>query len=480
MHSPDKPPHDRRHSQQAPSDSDYAATEPTAIATLADDDILSEAEAARLIRKIDWHVLPMLFLIYVVAFLDRSNVSNALTMSMPKELGLTDQQPNISLAVFFVPYIVFEIPSNLLMKKLSPHVWLSLCVLGFGVTELCQGFIQDYSGLLATRFFLGFFEAGIFPGSFYLISFWYKRDESQKRFTVYFCSVILASAFGGLLASAIANMDGVRGKSNWRWIFILEGILTVLVAAVSFFCVSDFPNEASWLSEREKQAVLRRTRAEDAQLEGKITRRDVFNFFTDPKNYLGAIMYFFPVYAFAYFTPTIVKSLGYDVLQTQLRSVPPFAAAFGLCLVLAYLSDRTDLRVPYVLVSGAILITGLAILLTIHANFSLQYAGICLVCMGALGAGPSVICWYLMNLTGHKERSIGSAWMISFGNTGGILAPFAFLPHDAPYYRLGYSLCMAITVLGIVATGCYALLVLRERRRLSRDGGTNKAHVPSL
>ncbi|KID72028.1 MFS transporter prlL [Metarhizium brunneum] len=483
MHSPEKPPGEGRPSQQAPSDSEYAATEPTAIATLADDDVLSDAEAARLIRKIDWHVLPMLFLIYVVAFLDRSNVSNALTMSMPRELGLTGQQPNISLAVFFVPYIVFEIPSNLLMKRLSPHVWLSLCVLGFGVTELCQGFIQGYGGLLATRFFLGLFEAGIFPGSFYLISFWYRRDESQKRFTVYFCSVILASAFGGLLASAIANMDGVRGKSNWRWIFILEGILTILVAAVSFFCVSDFPHEAAWLSEREKQAVLRKTRAGDARLEGKITRRDLANFFTDPKNYLGAVMYFsvvVPVYAFAYFTPTIVKSLGYDVLQTQLRSVPPFAAAFGLCLVLAYLSDRTDLRLPYVLVSGAILITGLAILLTVHANFSLQYAGICLVCMGALGAGPSVICWYLMNLTGHKERSIGSAWMISFGNTGGILAPFAFLPHDAPSYRLGYALCMAISVLGIVAAACYALLVLRERRRLARDGGTNKAHVPSL
>lgn len=213
-------------------------------------------------------------------------------MSMPRELGLTGQQPNISLAVFFVPYIVFEIPSNLLMKRLSPHVWLSLCVLGFGVTELCQGFIQGYGGLLATRFFLGLFEAGIFPGSFYLISFWYRRDESQKRFTVYFCSVILASAFGGLLASAIANMDGVRGKSNWRWIFILEGVLTILVAAVSFFCVSDFPHEASWLSEREKQAVLRKTRAGDARLEGKITRRDLVHFFTDPKNYLGAIMYF--------------------------------------------------------------------------------------------------------------------------------------------------------------------------------------------
>ncbi|KHN95573.1 Major facilitator superfamily domain, general substrate transporter [Metarhizium album ARSEF 1941] len=470
--------------QQAPSDSDDAATdEPTVIATLPEGDVLSEAEAARLLRKIDWHVLPMLFLIYVVAFLDRSNVSNALTMSMPKELGLTGQQPNVSLAVFFVPYIVFEIPSNLLMKRLSPHVWLSLCVLGFGVTELCQGFIQNYGGLLATRFFLGFFEAGIFPGSFYLISFWYKRDEAQKRFTVYFCSVILASAFGGLLASAIANMDGLQGRSNWRWIFILEGVLTVLVAIISYFSVSDFPQQARWLSEREKQAVLRKTRAQDAHSEGKVTRRDLCDFFSDGKNYLGAIMYFsvvVPVYAFAYFTPTIVKGLGYNVLQTQLRSVPPFAAAFGFCLVLAYLSDRSDRRLPYVLISGAVLVTGLAILITTHANFSLQYAGICLVCMGALSAGPSVICWYLMNLTGHKQRSIGSAWMISFGNTGGILAPFAFLPQHAPYYRLGYSLCMAVTVLGTVATACYAVLVARERRRISKAGGADKVHVSSL
>ncbi|TWU70645.1 hypothetical protein ED733_000791 [Metarhizium rileyi] len=381
MHGPEKPPCDHHASQQAPSDSDSAVFESTAIATLPDCDMLSEAEAARLIRKIDWHVLPMLFLIYVVAFLDRSNISNALTMSMPKELGLTGQQPNIALAVFFVPYIVFEIPSNILMKKLSPHVWLSLCVLGFGVTELCQGFIQNYSGLLATRFFLGVFEAGIFPGSFYLISFWYKRDEAQKRFTVYFCSVILSSAFGGLLASAIARMDGLQGKSNWRWIFILEGILTIMVSVMSFFFVSDFPDKASWLSAAEKQAVLCRTRAQDTQLEGKITRRDIVDFFCDLKNYLGAIMYFsvvVPVYAFAYFTPTIVKSLGYDVLQTQLRSVPPFAAALGLCLVLAYFSDRTDLRLPYVLIPGAVLITGLAILITTHANFSLQYAGICL------------------------------------------------------------------------------------------------------
>ncbi|KAI0014723.1 putative allantoate permease [Xylariomycetidae sp. FL0641] len=455
-----------------------------ASSTAPETDALSDADVARLTRKIDLRVMPMLFLIYVVAFLDRANISNALTLSMPEELGLSGQQPNTALAVFFVPYIIFEIPSNMLMKKFTPHVWLSICMLGFGVVEIGQGFVQNYSGLLATRFLLGFFEAGVFPGSFYLISFWYQRQESLKRFALYFCSVICASAFGGLLATAIAKMDGIQGLSNWRWIFILEGILTVVVAAVAFFLISDFPSQAKWLTETEKEFVLKKTGEQDeATHETKITGPDLVEFFKDPKNYLGAVMYFsvvVPVYSFAYFTPTIIKTLGYGTVQTQLHSVPPFAAALGLCLILAYLSDRTDMRLPFVLFPAALLIAGLAILMTVHDDFSTQYAGICLVCMGAFSGGPAVICWYLMNLEGHKQRSIGSAWMISFGNTGGVIAPFVFLKRFSPEYTPGYSLCMAVAVLGIAVALCYTFLILRERRRRSTGVGIAKAHALSL
>jgi MFS family permease len=258
---------------------------------------------------------------------------------MPAELGLTGQQPNIALAIFFVPYIVFEIPSNILMKRLSPHVWLSFCVLGFGIAELCQGFVQNYSGLIATRFFLGLFEAGIFPGSFYLISFWYKREESQKRFTIYFCSVILASAFGGLLASAIAKMDGMQGKSNWRWIFILEGILTIVVAMVSFFGVSDFPDDAAWLSPRERRAVLNKTRAESVGLQGKVTRQDLARFFSDPKNYLAAVMYFCKPCS-----PKPEEHDQQDLVLTRPRSRRSHRRA-GLCIRLLYTNNCQVARI---------------------------------------------------------------------------------------------------------------------------------------
>lgn len=212
-------------------------------------------------------------------------------MGLPAELGLEGQQANIALCIFFVPYIIFEVPSNVLMKKLNPHVWLAACILIFGIIMIAQGFVKSYSGLLATRFFLGLAEAGIFPGSFYLISFWYKKEESQKRFTVYWSSTILAGAFGGLLASAIGNMGGIRGLSSWRWVFILEGIATVLIGILAFFCITDFPREAKWLTPEERIFVLNKIKNDESR-GVPVTTKDVFAFLGTAKAWFGAIMYF--------------------------------------------------------------------------------------------------------------------------------------------------------------------------------------------
>ena len=153
--------------------------------------------------------------------------------------------------------------------------------------------VSDYSGLLATRFILGLAEAGIFPGSYYMISFWYRREEAQKRFTFYFCSVIVSAAFGGLLASGIANMNGVGDFSNWRWVFILEGIVTIIIGVIAYFKIADFPDEVNWLTEDERKWIIARTgKATPTKAEERIRGRDLLVFFTDIKNILGAIIYF--------------------------------------------------------------------------------------------------------------------------------------------------------------------------------------------
>lgn len=153
-------------------------------------------------------------------------------------------------------------------------------------------------------------------------------------------------------------------------------------------------------------------------------------------------------------------------MQTQLHSVPPVAAALALAVIVAYFSDRTRLRTPYIAFCMALTIVGLVILISVHDSFSAKYGGIHLVAMGAFAGGPIVICWVIMNLNGHAERSIGTAWVISFGNTGGIVATFSFLAADAPRYIKGYTVCLAVEALGLVAAILYGLLIWRENKKL--------------
>jgi MFS family permease len=141
-------------------------------------------------------VIPVLSVLYLMAFLDRTNIGNASIFKLREDLKLGGLEYNTALVIFFVPYILFEIPSNIILKRLKPHVWLSLCMFGFGLVTICQGLVVNYGGLLTTRFFLGVTEAGMFPGCFYLISMWYTRKEAQKRYTFFFASTTLAGAFG--------------------------------------------------------------------------------------------------------------------------------------------------------------------------------------------------------------------------------------------------------------------------------------------
>jgi MFS family permease len=135
------------------------------------------------VTRIDLHVIPFLCILYLLAFLDRVNIANAKSFSLTNDLNLTGVQYNTALTMFFIPYIIFEIPSNIFLKRLRPNVWLSLCMFLFGLVSICQGLVTSYGGLLTTRFFLGLFESGMFPGSFYLIGMWYKRSEAQRRYS---------------------------------------------------------------------------------------------------------------------------------------------------------------------------------------------------------------------------------------------------------------------------------------------------------
>lgn len=438
----------------------------------------SSTTERKLMWKIDMHVIPWLCIMYLLAFLDRVNISNANVYDLSVELGLKNHEFNTALVIFFVPYILFEIPSNVLLKHFKPHVWLSINMFGFGLVTLFQGLVTSYSGLLATRFFLGVFETGMFPGAFYLIGMWYRRHEAQRRYSFFFNSTTLAGAFGGLLAAAIGKMaplkirlPGITDHAlGWRWIFILEGALTAVVSIGFFFLLPDFPEDVKWLTPEERAYVKAKIAVDqgDSGRHRKTTFRDVLQVLKDYKIILGGFMYFgliVPAYGYAYFAPGIIRTYGYDPIQTQLHSVPPWVAAFGFSMCLAFASDKFLHRFGFVMFALCVAIAGFAILISVHDNKDLEYGALFLVTSGAYTAMPLIVGWFNMNIGGHTRRAVGSAWQVGFGNIGGIIASYAFIAEDAPKYITGYSICISFAILSMIASIIYGFSIWNDNRK---------------
>ncbi|KAL3472261.1 major facilitator superfamily domain-containing protein [Aspergillus californicus] len=435
----------------------------------------------KLMRKIDLRLLPCLCGMYMVTFLDRVNIGNAAVLGMRDDLNIaTGTRYNAALMIFFIPYILFEIPSNILLKRLSPHVWLSFCAFGFGLVLILQGLVQSWATLMVTRWFLGMFETGMMPGCVYLLGMWYKRSEAQKRYTFFANSTILAGAFGGLLASAIGKMDGVGGYRGWRWVFILEGAVTCLAAVGVFFTIPDFPEDTKWLSEKEGEFLREKLERETGRLTNvNLGWREILGVFKDYKIFLGGLMMFGQVvssYGYAFFAPTIIHTYGYGEIKTQLMSIPPWAAAYACSMTVACLSDYFRMRYIFAVLPMLIGMAGYGILLNIQDSnhHHLQYGALFLFTSGCYSAAPVMLCWFGMNLGGHCRRSVGTAWQVGFGNIGGIIATYSFLEKDAPLYRNGYIIGVSFGCFSAFMATVYLIAVWREnnqREKVMAEGG---------
>ncbi|OBZ69116.1 hypothetical protein A0H81_10703 [Grifola frondosa] len=445
----------------------------------------SHIDEAKLVWKIDLRVIPVLCILYLLAFLDRVNISNATLFGLKDDLHLGGDEYNTALVVFFVPYVLFEIPSNAAIKRLRPHLWLSLCMFLFGIITVLQGLTQNFSGIVATRFFLGLVESGVVPACYYLISMWYKRAEAQKRYSLFFSGTSLAGAFGGLLASAIGKMDGMRGYHGWRWIFILEGTLTAVISISLYFAIPDFPEEVKWLTAEEKKFVKARLYEDvgHSMRHDPLTLRSILNVFKDYKIIVGGFMYFgliVPSYGLSYFIPTIVQNLGHGSIRTQLLTVPIFACAFAFAMVSATASDYFRHRFLFIIFTSAVCLAGFIILLVVHHDTNLQYGALFLAAMGTYSAMPLIICWFTTNLGGHHRRAVGTAWQIGFGNIGGIISAYSFLAKDAPDFIPGRRdrAARAAEKAGLSEAGAIARVLKKVKKEGMYVFGPREPHAP--
>ncbi|KFA50658.1 hypothetical protein S40293_04908 [Stachybotrys chartarum IBT 40293] len=426
----------------------------------------SHLDEKKILRKMDVRLIPMLALLYLLSFLDRGNIGNANIEGLTEDLGLTGDQYNWCLTVFFFTYAAFEVPSNLLLKKLRPSVWLPTIMVAWGIVMTLMGIVQNYHGLLISRIFLGITEAGLFPGVAYYLTMWYCRHEIQFRQAMFFSAASIAGAFSGLLAFGIARMDGVGGLEGWRWIFILEGIVTVLVALWAFYALYDFPETATFLTEEERAFVVFRLKYQNqargveqaGQMRvaeaGEFRWEYVWSAFKDWQIWVNIFVYWgivCPLYGISLFLPTIIRNLGYTSSRAQLLTIPIYITAAILAVIVAWLSDRVGKRSVFMVPLLCVMILGFSMCIG-SGNPRVVYAGVFIATCAIYPAFPGVITWLANNLAGSYKRSVGMAIQIGVGNLGGAMASNFYRSRDSPRYILGHALELGFISAGIIAS----------------------------
>ncbi|KAL9044505.1 MAG: hypothetical protein Q9214_002361 [Letrouitia sp. 1 TL-2023] len=219
--------------------------------------VIDPALNRRITARFDRHIVPWLFGLWLLAFIDRSNIGNARIDGLSKDLKLDGNKFNIALSVFYIPYILIDVPSNWVVKHFGAGRYLPGLLISWGIVGMCTGFTKSYGGLLACRFFLGLCEGGLLGGMILYLSMFYRRHEMLFRIGLFYCAAPLSGAFGGLLATGLAEIR-YGGYNRWPWIFIVEGIITILYGIVTIFFLPATPDDSQFLSAVEREAAVHR------------------------------------------------------------------------------------------------------------------------------------------------------------------------------------------------------------------------------
>nr|QFR37057.1 MFS transporter [Cyberlindnera americana] len=447
----------------------------------------SDIDEKAVMRKIDYHLMPICAILYLFAYLDRGAIGNAKIEGLLDSLDLSTQQYNICLTIFFITYSSLEMPANMILKKIGkPNVFIPSIMVCWGIIMTCMGVVKSFGGLFATRFLLGVFECGLYPGISYTLTMYYKKKQLQSRQAIFYAAASMAGAFSGLLAFAIAKMSGVGGYEGWRWIFILEGIATTLLAISAFWLLPDFPERAKFLTLREREFIVWRIATdsnagnqlvqslEDAGVKkapdfSQFTDDDDISlteslkrFLTDWQAYTCVLFnmgLMASTYGIALFLPSVVKGLGYTSSKAQLMTIPIYIAASIFSVAQAFLSDHHGYRSPFLIFDFSIVMIGfiMAICGEIYSLPGVIYAGVFLSVMCSYAAFPGGVSWLANNLANNGKRAIGIGFHIGIGNFGGAMASNFYKPGK---YTMGHSLELGFATMGLI---CVIITVLGYR-----------------
>ncbi|KAI9639673.1 major facilitator superfamily transporter [Dioszegia hungarica] len=470
-------------------DEKYLDPTPGAVDAIAEE--IDPVAERKLLRKLDLHIAPVMCMIFLLAYIDRSNIGNASTAGLIADCGLVGNEYNTVVTLFYVTYVAFEVPLTVLLKKFRPSRLITGLVVGWGIVIVCTGFANSYASLIVLRLLLGAFESGLFPCLALYLSSFYRRKEQARRVAYLFVASALSGAFGGLLAYGILRIDG-GGRKPWQWLFIIEGIITVVFGLSIPWLLPDDFESARYLTHADKELMRLRQRVESIYVGNQhFEWSKVRAAYSDYKLWINCFAQFGSnvlSFGFSTFLPNIIRAFGFDVVTTQVLTVPIYFWAAAVYITASIISDKIGRRIIFMIPLASVTLIGYIIL--IIPSITSQGVRVFALLLQATGI-YSMVGLNIVLLTNSqapyfkRATAIGTQQMI--GNCAGFVAGQIFLTTDAPRYYLGAKVSLAFTCFCMCLYLTQYLIFTRlnakrekmsteEKERLIAEGADGDAH----
>lgn len=409
--------------------------------------------------------------------LDKGNLGNAETDGLSKDLNFKPNQYNLLLSIFFVPYVIFAPPLAMLGKKFGPARVLPILMFTFGSFTLLSAAAYNFGGLFAIRWFLGMAESAFLPLVIYYLTTFYRRGELARRLAIFYAASNIANAFSGLIAFGVFQIKN-SNIPNWRYLFIIEGGVTVLLAVFAYWYLPRSAAEAKFLSEGEKALAFHRIQVDSSTVVNEPFRfRDAIRIFCHPSTYVFLCLEIctgVPIQAVNLFLPQIVQRLGFSTVKTNLYTVAPNVTGAVMCVILAFASDFTRLRSPFIALAYLLTFSGFMIYASIdnvHTQLHVAYFATFMMTWGT--SAPSVLLstWYNNNIAHEGRRVLLTSIGVPLANLMGLVSSNVFRSEDKPKYLPALITVGVFGATGAILAGLLGgYMWMDNTRRDRRDG----------
>ncbi|KAJ4389029.1 hypothetical protein N0V93_006491 [Gnomoniopsis smithogilvyi] len=433
----------------------------------------------RLVRKQDLRIMPVLWIMYFLNYVDRGALSQAKLNSLESDLNMQDENFNTAVSILVVGYVLMQIPSNMLLTRVRPSLYLASCMFLWSVISTCTGLVQSYGGLLATRFLLGFFEAPFYPGALYLLAVFYTRKELATRISVLFTAQMAGLSFSNLIAAGVfEGLDGARSLAGWRWMLFLEGSISALTAIAAAFLLPDTRTTTWWLKPEERELAEERMmqdrliHSHDSETVWSALR----GAYRDKRTWLFCAIqnFHYAGLSFTNFLPNVLHKLGFSDTKALLLACPPYIFAGIASVSLAYSSGRFHERTWHITAAFAVAVAGF-----VAAASTLNQAGRYVACfifpVGTYAVNSIIVAWVGTTLSQSPEKkAIVLAMTNVSAQIASIYGPYLWPDSDGPRFLIGFISSAAFSFMSLVLSWFMRILLKRENVRLKREAAQGK------